>query len=394
MNKTFLASLKSWRTAILIVVYALTTISTRTALAQNCNQWNELGLASGGNSTFTIHNGHLVAAGVGTSIRTWDGTGWEEINGGAFTATAVDALTVHDGDLIAASYHFVGPIYRVHRWDGVAWEQIGEQFNGRVLALVSHQGELIAGGDFTSVGGTAANSIARWNGTDWVPLGDGLRHLSNPSDRVEALAVYDGELIASGSFSIAGDQPANNMAAWDGASWSPFAGGRPTTVGTMLVWNGSLFIRRSQVEEWDGTSWIALPGLSLHYAHGLVAHDGRIAVTRIEVHNPGTPQQVQLGSVHRWNGAAWEQLGPTLSGAARGLIVYNGSLVVGRDTAPKVAFWTDCPPPNLDSDGDGLTDADEINIYGTDPHNPDTDGDGLLDGVEVEMGCTDPLRRR
>ena len=42
-----------------------------------------------------------------------------------------------------------------------------------------------------------------------------------------------------------------------------------------------------------------------------------------------------------------------------------------------------------DSDGDGLTDAHEIEI-GTDPFNPDTDGDELLDGDEVLRG-TDPL---
>jgi Bacterial TSP3 repeat len=40
------------------------------------------------------------------------------------------------------------------------------------------------------------------------------------------------------------------------------------------------------------------------------------------------------------------------------------------------------PIPQTDSDGDGLSDADELNL-GTDPHNPDTDGDGLLDGWEV-----------
>jgi hypothetical protein len=37
----------------------------------------------------------------------------------------------------------------------------------------------------------------------------------------------------------------------------------------------------------------------------------------------------------------------------------------------------------LDSDGDGLTDTDEDNVYGTDPLNPDTDGDGVGDGDEV-----------
>lgn len=36
----------------------------------------------------------------------------------------------------------------------------------------------------------------------------------------------------------------------------------------------------------------------------------------------------------------------------------------------------------VDSDGDGLTDEEELAI-GTDPHCPDTDGDGLLDGWEV-----------
>ncbi|MCC5908780.1 MAG: OmpA family protein [Balneolaceae bacterium] len=47
-------------------------------------------------------------------------------------------------------------------------------------------------------------------------------------------------------------------------------------------------------------------------------------------------------------------------------------------------------PLNPDTDGDGLTDYEEIYVYGTDPLNPDTDGDGFSDGQEVEMG-TDPL---
>ena len=44
----------------------------------------------------------------------------------------------------------------------------------------------------------------------------------------------------------------------------------------------------------------------------------------------------------------------------------------------------------VDSDGDGLSDDDELNLYHTDPRNYDTDGDGLGDGVEIKMGL-DPL---
>jgi hypothetical protein len=39
---------------------------------------------------------------------------------------------------------------------------------------------------------------------------------------------------------------------------------------------------------------------------------------------------------------------------------------------------------DTDSDGDGLSDADEANTYGTDPYAADTDGDGLNDGEELD----------
>jgi pimeloyl-ACP methyl ester carboxylesterase len=43
-------------------------------------------------------------------------------------------------------------------------------------------------------------------------------------------------------------------------------------------------------------------------------------------------------------------------------------------------------PCNADSDGDGITDSDEINVYHTNPANADTDGDGYTDKQEIDMG--------
>ena len=43
--------------------------------------------------------------------------------------------------------------------------------------------------------------------------------------------------------------------------------------------------------------------------------------------------------------------------------------------------------PNADSDGDGLSDWDEIFRLGTDPNQADTDGDGLSDGSETLAGA-------
>ncbi|MBI4639277.1 MAG: Ig-like domain-containing protein, partial [Candidatus Tectomicrobia bacterium] len=56
----------------------------------------------------------------------------------------------------------------------------------------------------------------------------------------------------------------------------------------------------------------------------------------------------------------------------------NGILVNG------VLIKTD--PLNPDMDSDGLSDGDEINVYRTNPLLADTDGDGLSDGIEVELG--------
>ncbi len=43
-----------------------------------------------------------------------------------------------------------------------------------------------------------------------------------------------------------------------------------------------------------------------------------------------------------------------------------------------------------DTDGDGLSDGDEVNVHGTDPLLADTDGDGVNDGQEIADG-TNPL---
>lgn len=47
-------------------------------------------------------------------------------------------------------------------------------------------------------------------------------------------------------------------------------------------------------------------------------------------------------------------------------------------------------PLSRDSDGDGLTDGEEVRLK-TDPTNPDTDGDGYSDGDEVHRYQSDPL---
>ena len=48
-------------------------------------------------------------------------------------------------------------------------------------------------------------------------------------------------------------------------------------------------------------------------------------------------------------------------------------------------------PDDPDTDADGLTDGDEVNVHNTLPLDPDSDDDGLLDGEEIEAGA-DPFQ--
>ena len=59
-------------------------------------------------------------------------------------------------------------------------------------------------------------------------------------------------------------------------------------------------------------------------------------------------------------------------------------------TATSPAGGVECVPGSGDSDGDGLSDAEEDTL-GTDPDDADTDDDGLSDGAEVNTHETDPL---
>jgi hypothetical protein len=61
----------------------------------------------------------------------------------------------------------------------------------------------------------------------------------------------------------------------------------------------------------------------------------------------------------------------------------------GLTDAEEKALGTN--PLKADTDDDGLTDWAEVKIYHTDPLNPDTDGDGYKDGSEVIKGY-DPLK--
>lgn len=68
----------------------------------------------------------------------------------------------------------------------------------------------------------------------------------------------------------------------------------------------------------------------------------------------------------------------------------DGGAIIVSDNKNLYAVWSvssinpSGPGDKTDTDGDGLTDWEEMNTYFTDPSSPDTDGDGWNDGIEVK----------
>jgi len=225
---------------------------------------------------------------------------------------------------------------RIARWDGSAWFALGAGMNSEVAALtLLPNGDIVAGGTFTTAGGAPANRVARWDGSTWHPLGSGV------DLDVWALATLpNGDVVAGGFFFSAGGNPASNIARWDGSTWHALGAGTNSVVEALLVLpNGDLIaggnfshaggVRVDGIARWDGRAWSALglgPGLVLCLANlpnGDVVAGGRFTMASVGANN-----------IARWDGSGWHAFGSGLGDRARALAVLpDGDLVAGGDFA-------------------------------------------------------------
>ncbi len=165
---------------------------------------------------------------------------------------------------------------------------VGEGLNGTVMAFAEHEGELIAGGQFTRSGGTVVERVARWDGKSWQPVGAGL-----PGVTVKALASYGGHLQA-GAYR------------WDGVAWTNVLqtngdvrflaehGGLLYVAGSFTQARG---VAVNHAFAWDGVAVLPLGAGLSGPAVGLAVVDGAVAVA--------TTSNSGLGNVALWDGGAW-----------------------------------------------------------------------------------------
>ena len=158
----------------------------------------------------------------GDQLTKWDGSGFSTVFCGAGWQ-ALSLATHDDGSglsLFFGSYDSIGPT----RWNGVSCSMLGGAMHVwpgcyscvNIQSLVTFDDgsgpALYAGGNFNSAEGNQVNNIARWNGTSWSRLDTGVNgpvYCMCPFDDGMGTALYVG-----GDFTAVGHSPANRIARW------------------------------------------------------------------------------------------------------------------------------------------------------------------------------------
>ena len=152
---------------------------------------------------------------LGSYSYLWSAMG--EVSGGAATYglnAEVIAVTVYGTDIyIGGAFTHVGDIdaNRIAKYDTLTgtWSALGDGIgDGYVYQILveSVSGDVYAGGSFTQAGGSGITAVARWDGSSWNQLGEGLSGagaLGGPL--VYDLAQVGSDIYVAGSFTSPGD---------------------------------------------------------------------------------------------------------------------------------------------------------------------------------------------
>lgn len=210
------------------------------------------------------------------SVARWDGNKWHPLGYGLqytgdYNRPYVKALKSFDGDLYAGGTFvrsYDREVLRIARWveTDTMWVTVGDGLDAPVHTLSAHDGTLIAGGAFGQSGDRAVHRLARLeNGDQWAAMIEPGPVGQAPSGPVFTLLHHNGYILAGGSFTRAGNQPASRIAHWDGEQWHPLGDGLNGSVNSIQYFNGDLFAggsftrsgsqRNRAIARWDGEQW-------------------------------------------------------------------------------------------------------------------------------------------
>jgi trimeric autotransporter adhesin len=301
----------------------------------------QLVLFVGGNFT------SVDVAGGGISINriaTWDGDDWMPFSGGV-NGAVYDIEVTDDYIYVAGQFTSAGilDITGFARWDGEAWSSVDDGVDRWVYAVESRGDAVYIGGWFQKAGNVNITSLAVLRNGVWGTLGTAENN-QGAIYQVYSLIASGEDLYVGGWFTMIGGIPANNIARWDGTQWH--------TLGDGLLWNdtwynayvwkmaisgndlyvGGEFNRAGNIDaanivrfNMSTQTWHALG----EGTNGWIGHI-RIVATNVFVGGGFTEAGgITVNNIARWNGSSWFTLGSGLNGVVRSIVVIGSDLYVG-----------------------------------------------------------------
>jgi hypothetical protein len=299
------------------------------------------------------------------NIAKWDGTNWSPLGTGLNYSP--NAFVVYANELyVAGSFTIAGGISvnRIAKWDGTSWSSVGSGMNGVIFCLAVYNGELYAGGSFSSAGGVLANNIAKWNGTVWSPVGTGM-DIGMGTPTVNVLISLNGELYAGGNFTIVDGTSANYIAKYNGTSWTSLGTGMSGGLGGARVnalaeYDGELYAGgdfdtsggtfTKSIAKWNGIVWSSVGtgvGSPNPEVFALAVYNSELFAGGRFTTAGGNPAEY----IAKWNGTTWSSVGTGMSGGVPNaqvlaLASINGDLYAGgsftfsgADSTNGIAKW-------------------------------------------------------
>ena len=288
--------------------------------------WNGK-LLFGGEPQIAADHDHFVSC---RGFCVWDGTHWSGL-GSKFYTTNPKYFGTYQGDLVAVGTSV--NLGYVGRWNGSAWIKMGAHPHKYGSAVQEYHSDLYV----TDWANEEPGGIARFDGVTWQSVGTGLSYEGDPYASGLSMCLLGDSLVVGGQFDHAGPVPANNIALWDGAAWHAIGDGftgdpytRSYEIDAVAIWNGQLvaggFFSNSGTQPlqgaaiWNGATWQQLgsnivEAVSFRVADGVLFASGEFRL----------PDGTKVYSVARWTGTDWHILG---SGASyfTSIGVYDGYL--------------------------------------------------------------------
>lgn len=295
----------------------------------------------------------------------------------------------------------------------------GTGADGTIRAFAEDSdGNIIAVGDFTSIGGTAANYIAyfdgdawyaystglpgacyavavapngdiyaggdtyakKWNGSSWSDLGTG------PNDIVYAIAInYDGNIFLGGLFTTFNGVTVNYVCQWDGSTAVALVEGLGARVKALVIgkdgylYAGGYFttdgesVSMAYMSYWTGSEWTAMgSGMDSTVETLAVGPNGYIYAGGFFT----TAGGVTVNYIAAWTGSAWVALGSGLNDTVyaiaispvTGLVYLTGNFTAAGelDLTDRAALWNGYTFAHLDVDLPGSSYADVVFVTAND----------------------------